>query len=160
MRCFLVITGHYFIGNKFDLQSTVLSSCTFNKQHIDLEISRTLQNKLKELNISQKIVAVTCDGRKNMIRAIDDLDLNVKRVWCAAHRRHLTVTNGFGLWIVKKHTDEEKFSEENDNTDGTANDQEEEDVLYIEEFENNNEMGISGGLELFDESMGTNRAAE
>ncbi|CAF4131524.1 unnamed protein product, partial [Adineta steineri] len=157
MRCFLVITGHYFIGNKFDLQSTVLSFCTFNKQHTGVEISRTLQDKLKELNISQKVVAVTCDGGKNMIRAIDDLDLNVKRVWCIAHRLHLTITNGFGLWIVKKQTDEEKLIEENDNT----NDQEdEEDVSYIEEFENNNEMDITGGLELDDESMDTNRAAE
>ncbi len=107
MRCFLVITGHYFVKNDFTLQSTVLSFSTFDKQHTSVEISQTLQSKLKELNILQKVIRVTCDGGKNMVRAITNLDLNVKRVWCIAHRLHLTITNGFGLWIKKKETDEE-----------------------------------------------------
>ncbi|CAF3882952.1 unnamed protein product [Rotaria sp. Silwood1] len=148
MRSFLVITGHYFAENKFDLQSTVLSFSTFDKQHAAVEISRTLQSKLKELNILQKVVGVTCDGGKNIIRAIDDLDLNIKRVWCVAHRIHLTITNGLGFWIVKKETDEENtIIQEEESTNVVMNDQEEE-MLIAEEVQNNNKMDITDGLEL------------
>ncbi|CAF1310256.1 unnamed protein product [Rotaria sordida] len=150
MRCFLVITGHYFAANKFDLQSTVLNFSTFDKQHSGVEISRTLQSKLQELNILQKVVGVTCDGGKNIIRAIDDLNLNVKRVWCVAHRLHLTITNGLGFWVVKKETDEENIIiQEEQGTNVVMNDQEEE-MLIPEEFQNNNKMDITDGLELDD----------
>ncbi|CAF4511144.1 unnamed protein product, partial [Rotaria sp. Silwood2] len=153
MRSFLVITGHYFAANKFDLQSTVLSFSTFDKQHAAVEISRTLQSKLKELNILQKVVGVTCDGGKNIIRAIADLDLNVKRVWCAAHRLHLTITNGLGFWIVKKETDEDNtIIQEEQSTNVVMYDQEEE-ILIPEEFQNNNKMDITDDLELDDDKI-------
>jgi hypothetical protein len=112
MRSFLVITGHYFGVNNFTLQSTVLHFSTFDKQHKATEITQILQATLKELKILHKIFRVTADGARNMVRAIDDSDLNLKRVWCVAHRLHLTITNAFGFWIVKKNEDEEG-SEEN-----------------------------------------------
>lgn len=102
MRSFMVITGHYFSKNSFDLQSTVFNFSTFDTRHTAVEISRTLQAKLKELNILQKVARVTSDGGRNIVGAIRDLSLNIERVWCVAHRLHLSITNAFGFWIVKK----------------------------------------------------------
>jgi hypothetical protein len=102
MRSFLVITGHYFPNNSFNLQSTVLNFSSFNIHHQAVDILRVLQEKLKELNILHKVVGVTADGGRNVVRAICDLDLNLERVWCVAHRLHLSVTNAFGFWSRKK----------------------------------------------------------
>ncbi|UJR06600.1 hypothetical protein I4U23_010884 [Adineta vaga] len=102
MRSFLVITGHYFPSNDFELKSTVLSFSTFNTHHKAVDIRRVLEMKLKELNVLHKVIRVTCDGGKNVVRAILDLHSNVDRIWCIAHRLHLCITNGFGFWKVKK----------------------------------------------------------
>ncbi len=106
MRSSLVITGHYFGVDGFNLQSTVLDFSTFDDRHKSVDISRVLKAKLNELNILHKIVRVTCDGGRNLVRAISDLDLNWGRVWCIAHRLHLCITIAFGFWIVKEKNDE------------------------------------------------------
>jgi hypothetical protein len=106
MQSFLVITGHYYPRNGFDFQSTVLNFSTFNCHHKSVDICEVLQVKLKELNILHKVVRVTCDGGRNVVRAIRDTDLNLERIWCVAHRLHLSITNAFGFWIVKKKDDE------------------------------------------------------
>ncbi len=80
MRSSLVITGHYFGVDGFNLQSTVLDFSTFDDRHKSVDISRVLKAKLNELNILHKIVRVTCDGGRNLVRAISDLDLNWGRV--------------------------------------------------------------------------------
>jgi hypothetical protein len=107
MRSFLVITGHYFNVNDFNLQSKVLDFSTFDFQHTANEISTILQTKLIELNIADKVIRVTADGAPNMVRAIDDLELNAKRIWCFAHRLHLTIVNAFGFWVTKKADEQE-----------------------------------------------------
>jgi len=102
MRSFLVITGHYFPADNFELKSTVLSFTAFNTHHKAVDIRGTLETRLKEFNILHKVVAVTSDGGKNVVRAIRDLNSNLDHVWCIAHRLHLCITNGFGFWTVKK----------------------------------------------------------
>ena len=106
MRSFLVITGHYFGAEGFNLQSTVLNFSTFDDRHKSVNISRVLKAKLNDLNILHKIVRVTCDGGRNLVRAISDLDMNLGRVWCVAHRLHLCIIIAFGFWIVKEKDDE------------------------------------------------------
>ena len=105
MQSFLVVTGQFFKKDGHCLQSTVLNFSTFDKRHTSIEISETIQTKLSELNILQKVVCITCDGAKNMIRAVDDMHFNLKRIWCVAHRLHLTITNAFGFWLKKKETE-------------------------------------------------------
>ncbi|CAM2727339.1 unnamed protein product [Rotaria socialis] len=78
MRSFLVITGHYFNKNGFDLQSTVLNFSTLNVHHNSVDILRVLQEKLKELDILHNVVRVTSDGGRNVVRAIRDLHLNLE----------------------------------------------------------------------------------
>ncbi|CAF3754970.1 unnamed protein product [Rotaria sp. Silwood1] len=147
MRCFLVIIGHYFPANSYNLQSTILSFSTFDKQHTSIEISRILETKLKELNISQKAVRVTCDGGKNIVCAIDNMDLNLKRVWCVAHRLHLTVTKALEFWIMKNNNNEEStIVEEQDLVIGV--DDQYEGVINVEEFEENHETNIDSMNEL------------
>jgi hypothetical protein len=114
MRCFLVITGHYFAHDGFDLKSTILDFSTFNKQHTSVEISRILKAKLIELDIAHKVIRVTCDGASNMVNAVDSLNLDAKRLWCIAHRLHLTVTNAFGFWIKKKKGDTSNVTDTDD----------------------------------------------
>ena len=58
--------------------------------------------KLQRLGVLKKIIKVTCDGAKNMVNTIDELDLNTRRIWCIAHRLHLTITNALGFWKQKK----------------------------------------------------------
>lgn len=72
-----------------------------DEEHRSYEISQLLKRKLKELNVLHKVVRVTVDGAKNIVRAIDDMGLGLKRIWCIAHRLHLTITNAFGFWITK-----------------------------------------------------------
>ena len=61
--------------------------------------------KLQRLGVLRKIIRVICDGAKNMVNAIDELDLNVRRIWCVACRLYLTITNALGFWKQKKSQD-------------------------------------------------------
>ena len=36
-----------------------------------------------------------------VLNAIDELDLNARRIWCVAHRLHLTIANALGFWKQK-----------------------------------------------------------
>jgi hypothetical protein len=120
MHSFLVLTGHYFAKTGFNLKSKVLDFSSFTSRHTSHKISQTVKNKLKELGISHKLVGVTSDGAKNMVNAIDSLDLNAKRLWCIAHRLHLVVTNAFGFWIKKKKAGDDSSSEEDEEESGNA----------------------------------------
>ncbi|CAF4504217.1 unnamed protein product, partial [Rotaria sp. Silwood2] len=129
--------------NSFNLQSTVLNFCLVNKEHKSNEISQLLQAKLKELNILNKVVRVTIDGAKNMIRAIDDIGLGSKRVWCIAHRLHLTIINAFGFWIEKKDdTDDNEILETQQfmyDTSNTQAEEESDEMINVDEFQSNTE---------------------
>ena len=102
MRSFLVITGHYATINSYDVQSTVLDFSTFNHRHTSSDIACVLRMKLQRLGVLKKIIRVTWDGAKHMVNTIDELDLNVRRIWCVVHRLHLTITNALGFWKQKK----------------------------------------------------------
>lgn len=115
MRSFLVITGHYFNANGFDLQSKILDFSTFDFQHKSNEISRILETKLRELNIVDKVIRVTADGAPNIIRAVDDLKFDLQRIWCVAHRLHLTIVNAFGFWTTKVSDVRQGFVEQEGN---------------------------------------------
>ncbi|CAF1096355.1 unnamed protein product [Adineta steineri] len=134
MKSFLVITGHYFESENFNFKSTVLHFSSFKKRHTSVEISRILQMKLNELGILHKVVCVTADGARNMVGAIEDIGLGLKRVWCIAHRLHLTVTNALGFWITKKKPTGNAITVEQAIVNDTSN-IEEEHMESIEEFE-------------------------
>lgn len=102
MKSFMVVTGHYFPTDSFSLKSRILNFSVVDEEHKSCAIAQLLQRKLKELDIFHKVIRVTVDGAKNIVRAIDDVGLSHKRIWCIAHRLHLTITNAFGFWIVKK----------------------------------------------------------
>ncbi|CAF2116919.1 unnamed protein product [Rotaria magnacalcarata] len=139
MRSFLVITGHYFPKNGFDLQSTVLNFSTFNVHHTSVDILRVLQEKLKELDILHKVVRVTSDGGRNVVRAVRNLHLNLERVWCVAHRLHLAVTNAFGFWILQKDDENGSIALEQDNLNNGLNYAEKE-MANIERLDNNDDI--------------------
>ncbi|CAF2967829.1 unnamed protein product [Rotaria sp. Silwood2] len=140
MRSFLVITGHYFLKNGFDLQSTVLNFSTFNVHHQSVDILRVLQEKLQELDALHKVVRVTSDGGRNVVRAIRDLNLNSERIWCVAHRLHLSITNAFGFWILKKEDDGNgSIALGQDNLNNELNNPEKV-VTNIEQLDNNDDI--------------------
>lgn len=60
------------------------------------------------MGIYQKIVAITCDGGENLVAACNQLDIPIKRIWCCAHRLHLVVINGLGIWNKQKKLDYNK----------------------------------------------------
>ncbi|CAF1424086.1 unnamed protein product [Adineta ricciae] len=84
MRSFLVITGHYFSSNGFELKSTVFNFSAFNTHHKAVDIRQVLEMKLKELNILHKVIRVrvtsddssftTSDNQQNGSEDIDYSD--------------------------------------------------------------------------------------
>lgn len=96
-RSFLVITGHY-CTNDFQLKSKVLSFSQFFHRHTSEKIASYLNAKLKALDIERKVNRIVTDGANNIKHAIELLDIDAKRLWCVAHRLHLVIINGLGLW--------------------------------------------------------------
>ncbi|CAF1538917.1 unnamed protein product, partial [Didymodactylos carnosus] len=128
---FLVITGHYFV-NGFTYKSTILHYCSFDKEHTANNIANIIKAKLKELKIYEKLYSITCDGASNMQKACDLLDSNVKRIWCLAHRLHLIICNGLGIWLKPKQSrsktkSSSRTTNENDKSDQDDNDDDDMD---------------------------------
>ncbi|CAF2193906.1 unnamed protein product [Rotaria magnacalcarata] len=99
---YLVLTGHY-ITNAFDLKSTILRFSTFQQRHYSDLIGIEIEKQLLELKIFDKVVSITCDGARNMVKMFDFFSrTDVTRVRCQAHLLHLIVYNGLGLWMVTK----------------------------------------------------------
>lgn len=107
-RSFLVLTGHY-CTRYFELKSKVLSFSQFSHRHTSVQIASCIHSKLEKLNITTKINRIITDGANNMKLAVELLNLNAKYIWCVAHRLHLTIVNGLGLWSKKKNTTTESL---------------------------------------------------
>ena len=99
-KSFFVITGH-FISTDFELKRTVLDFSHFPERHTADQIANTLRSKLQNLKILDRVVSVTCDGAKNLEKALPNAGV-ADRVWCLAHRLHLVIANGLGLWLSEK----------------------------------------------------------
>lgn len=140
-RSFFAITGHYFT-DQMDQKSTVLHFQSYDKRHTSLDIATEVFERLQELGIERKITSVTCDGAQNMKNAFDMLD-GVDRFWCTAHRLHLTICNGLGLW--KKH---KKFRSEGSMTNAEA-----DESVQIKTPLNSNEMDTVSSEESGSESI-------
>ena len=94
---FLCITGHWF-NDKIEYFSKVIYFSSFKEQHSGFNIAISIKEKLVDLGIYRKVVAITCDGGGNLISACNQLDGSIKRIWCCTHRLHLVVINGLGFW--------------------------------------------------------------
>ena len=104
-RCFLIITGHYYTSND-QLKSQVLDFSSFDQRHTYSQIAKLITWKLRKLNIFHKITRIVCDGAPNLTKAIGEMNINGKRIWCIAHRLHLVLTKSLALWPEKsKNTD-------------------------------------------------------
>ncbi|CAF1565488.1 unnamed protein product, partial [Adineta ricciae] len=98
---YLCLTGHYITSsNKF--LSKVLAFSWFHHRHTSANICTIIKKELKELNILEKTRSITTDGAANMLKIGGSLTNDSKQIWCVAHRLHLVVCNGLGLWIRKK----------------------------------------------------------
>ncbi|CAF4299284.1 unnamed protein product, partial [Adineta steineri] len=100
---FLSITGHWFKDPPLEFVSTVIDYSCFNERHTATNIAQVLKEKLMNLHIYHKIIAITCDGAPNVVAALNQLDDFIKRIWCCAHRLHIVVINALGFW---KHLDD------------------------------------------------------
>ncbi|CAF2860814.1 unnamed protein product [Rotaria sp. Silwood2] len=95
---FLCITGHWFKDSPFEFVSKIIHFSSFDERHTATNIARSLKEKLINLEIYHKVIAITCDGAQNLVAALNQLDDSIKRIWCCAHRLHLVVINGLGFW--------------------------------------------------------------
>ncbi|CAF1619877.1 unnamed protein product, partial [Didymodactylos carnosus] len=104
-RSYLCLTGHS-LDNDMTMQSTIIHFQTFDDRHLAANIGAEVKSRLRELDVEHKTTTITSDGGSN-IRAACATHLKISRVWCVAHRFHLTVCNGLGLWkkFLKKETD-------------------------------------------------------
>ncbi|CAF1191633.1 unnamed protein product, partial [Didymodactylos carnosus] len=98
---YLAITGH-FIDDNFKFISKILSFTTFAERHCGTNIATEIENRLKDLNIFNKVKTITADGASNMIVACANLSDDISRIWCIGHKFHLVVTNGLCLWGKSK----------------------------------------------------------
>ena len=94
---FLCITGHGF-NEKIEYFSKIIYFSPFKEQHNGFNIAIAIQEKLIDLGIYHKVVAITCDGGGNLISACNQLDGSIKRTWCCTHCLHLVVINALGFW--------------------------------------------------------------
>lgn len=117
-QSYVSLTGHYVDAN-FQQKSTVLRFCSFTARHFSPLIGHEIERLLTELNIFHKVTSITCDGAPNMIASFDFMSRNdITRIHCLAHKLHLIVCNGLGLWlkkarIVKDNADSDIDADEN-----------------------------------------------
>ncbi|CAF1473767.1 unnamed protein product [Adineta steineri] len=95
---FLYITGHWFKDPPLEFVSTIIDYSCFNERHTATNIAQVLKEKLMNLDIYHKIIAITCDGAPNVVAALNQLDDFIKRIWYCAHRLHIVVINALGFW--------------------------------------------------------------
>ncbi|CAF4166579.1 unnamed protein product, partial [Rotaria sordida] len=101
LHSYMCLTGHY-ISSSNQFISKILSFTSFHHRHFSSNISMIIKKELKELNIFEKTRSITTDGAANMLKAADMLGGDIKQIYCVAHRLHLVVCNGLGLWIRAK----------------------------------------------------------
>lgn len=107
LKSFLCLTTHYFT-DEGDYKSIILSFTAFHERHVSARIAKTIQEKLREFDIYDKVVAMTTDGANNMQAIIHHLNNDkIEWLWCIAHRLHLVVIHAFGFWSMKKDNQEE-----------------------------------------------------
>ncbi|CAM4832117.1 unnamed protein product [Rotaria magnacalcarata] len=123
---FFFITGHYI--EDMVSKTTILHFQSYDKRHSSSQIASEVYNCLRELGIEQKVTSVTCDGAQNMKNAFDMFD-GADRLWCVAHRLHLTICNGLALW--------KKFNkaEDNSNTNGIDSDESIDVKTSLDEYD-------------------------
>ncbi|CAF3271287.1 unnamed protein product [Rotaria sp. Silwood2] len=96
---YLVLTGHY-VDDQFIQKTTVLKFSTFSKRHYSPVIGREIEKQLTELGIFDKVTTITCDGAPNMVGLFDYLSrTDIDRIQCMAHKIHLIICNGLGIWL-------------------------------------------------------------
>lgn len=99
-KSFLCLTAHYFTDD-LSYRSTILSFDAFHDRHVAIRIGKTIQEKMQQFKIKDKVVAMTTDGATNMQAMIHYLDnKKINWIWCIAHKLHLVVNHAFGFWLV------------------------------------------------------------
>ncbi|CAF1550484.1 unnamed protein product [Didymodactylos carnosus] len=98
----MAITGH-FASDKFEMKSTILKFLIFDSRHFSSNIGQELEKQVRELNIFDKITAIMCDGVANLKAAFRKFSRNnIEHIHCLAHKIHLILCNGLGLWVAPK----------------------------------------------------------
>ena len=153
-KSFFVVTGH-FISSNFELSSTVLDFSHFSEEHSADKIANTLSSKLNRLNVLSRVVAVTCDGARNLKKALPSVGV-IDRVWCLGHRLHLIIVNGLGLWLTEKVHKRQNEKESGrgvavittaleTKANGSSHDEDDNDEDQL--------VDVSDGVEICDDSM-------
>lgn len=97
-RLFLYIcrTGHYIMLN-FDCVSTFIDFSCFLLRHNATNISKSVQESLRALNVYEKTIRIhcMCSRKQLLITAVCVLFTGIP------HRLHLTVCNSVGFWLRK-----------------------------------------------------------
>ena len=115
---YICLTGHYLTSN-FDCVSTIIGFSYFPLRHYATNISKTIQESLKELDVHEKTITITSDGASNMVKMFGTLHPETRGIHCMcnreerlitplsvlfigiAYRLHLIVCNSLGLWLRK-----------------------------------------------------------
>jgi hypothetical protein len=103
-RSYLCITGHWF-SDDMNIQSKILADVPYQERHTSENIASQLQEHLKRLKIFDKTTTITCDGASNMKASFKRIDPKIKRLQCLAHKMHLIICNGLGLWVKNQRKD-------------------------------------------------------
>jgi hypothetical protein len=95
---YIGITLHY-LTNQMELRDILLCVESIKYPHTGSHIHETIQNKLNEFNLVDKITTAVTDNGSNMIKAIQEWK-GAERIPCSAHTLQLCVIRG-----LKKATD-------------------------------------------------------
>ena len=97
-RSYLCMTGHWYTDS-MNLKSKVISFAPFSNRHTSENIAFELGKNLKQFHILDKITTITSDGANNIKAACKSIDSKIQWLHCLAHRLHLVICNGLGLWL-------------------------------------------------------------
>jgi hypothetical protein len=153
-RSYLCLTGHS-LDNDMNMNSSILHFQTFDDRHLAANIGAEVKSRLHELDIEKKITSITSDGGSN-IRAACSTHLKISRIWCVAHRFHLTICNGLGLWkkFLKKEntTSDQESLIHSQISVGSSDSQDTEEEVMDTSDESSGKVGCSSFGEIIDET--------
>jgi hypothetical protein len=67
---YLCLTGHH-VDDEFTFKSMILYFGAYHHRHFATNIADEVEQRLRDLNILEKVISVTRDGAKNMVNAFD-----------------------------------------------------------------------------------------
>lgn len=90
----------FWVDETFKLNEHLITISNLEHPHTYLTISSAIEFQLRKWNLTNKVVAITTDNAKNMVKAIDYLN-GINHIRCSAHTIQLVIGKGLNVNQMK-----------------------------------------------------------